>query len=35
MALSKYEYVKDFETPDPLIPNTWLVVRVDGRGFHK
>ncbi|KAJ5711809.1 hypothetical protein N7488_005965 [Penicillium malachiteum] len=35
MANSKYEYVKDFEQPDPLLPNTWIVVRIDGRGFHK
>ncbi|RAL68152.1 hypothetical protein DID88_008862 [Monilinia fructigena] len=35
MANSKYEYVKAFEQPDLLIPNTWIVVRIDGRGFHK
>ncbi|KAH6669374.1 tRNAHis guanylyltransferas-like protein Thg1 [Halenospora varia] len=35
MANSKYEYVKDFEQPDILLPNTWIVVRIDGRGFHK
>ncbi|KAK6583515.1 hypothetical protein PZA11_004591 [Diplocarpon coronariae] len=35
MANSKYEYVKAFEQPDSLIPNTWIVVRIDGRGFHK
>ncbi|KAG4414320.1 Glucose-responsive transcription factor [Cadophora malorum] len=35
MANSKYEYVKSFEQPDLLIPNTWIVVRIDGRGFHK
>ncbi|EGG18533.1 tRNA-histidine guanylyltransferase 1 [Cavenderia fasciculata] len=35
MANSKYEYVKAFEMPDTLIPNTWIVVRVDGRSFHK
>ncbi|OJJ45624.1 hypothetical protein ASPZODRAFT_133480 [Penicilliopsis zonata CBS 506.65] len=35
MANSKYEYVKGFEQPDALLPNTWVVVRVDGRGFHK
>ncbi|KZF22032.1 tRNAHis guanylyltransferase [Xylona heveae TC161] len=35
MANSKYEYVRNFEQPDPLLPNTWLVVRIDGRGFHK
>ena len=31
----RYEYVKTFEQPDTLLPNTWIVVRVDGRGFHK
>ncbi|OJJ74320.1 hypothetical protein ASPBRDRAFT_193048 [Aspergillus brasiliensis CBS 101740] len=35
MANSKYEYVKSFEQPDALLPNTWVVVRIDGRGFHK
>ncbi|KAH6900234.1 putative tRNAHis guanylyltransferase [Thelonectria olida] len=35
MANSKFEYVRNFETPDPLMPNTWIVVRVDGRGFTK
>jgi len=31
----RYEYVKGFEQPDILLPNTWIVVRIDGRGFHK
>ncbi|EAS32217.2 tRNA(His) guanylyltransferase [Coccidioides immitis RS] len=35
MANSKYEYVKSFERDDVLLPNTWVVVRIDGRGFHK
>jgi hypothetical protein len=35
MANSKYEYVKDFEREDVLMRNTWIVVRIDGRGFHK
>ncbi|KAL2820709.1 Thg1 C terminal domain-containing protein [Aspergillus granulosus] len=35
MANSRYEYVKAFEQPDNLLPNTWIVVRIDGRGFHK
>ncbi|KAJ5553722.1 tRNA(His) guanylyltransferase [Penicillium frequentans] len=35
MANSKFEYVKDFEQSDPLLPSTWIVVRIDGRGFHK
>ncbi|KAI9792622.1 MAG: tRNA-His guanylyltransferase [Candelina submexicana] len=35
MANSKYEYVRTFERPDHLLPNTWIVIRIDGRGFHK
>ncbi|KAL4997874.1 Thg1 C terminal domain-containing protein [Aspergillus recurvatus] len=35
MANSRFEYVKTFEQPDTLLPNTWIVVRIDGRGFHK
>jgi tRNA(His) guanylyltransferase len=35
MAKSKYEYVKSFEKDDSLLPNTWMVLRIDGRGFHK
>ncbi|EGD96857.1 tRNA(His) guanylyltransferase [Trichophyton tonsurans CBS 112818] len=35
MANSKYEYVKNFEQSDKLLPNTWIVIRIDGRGFHK
>lgn len=35
MAKSQYEYVKQFEQPDQLLPNTWIVVRIDGRGFTK
>jgi len=35
MANSKYEYVRTFERDELLLPNTWLVVRIDGRGFHK
>ncbi|KAM5440849.1 tRNA-His guanylyltransferase [Microsporum ferrugineum] len=35
MANSKYEYVRNFEQSDVLLPNTWIVIRIDGRGFHK
>lgn len=31
----RYEYVKRFEQTDYLLPNTWVVVRIDGRGFTK
>ncbi|KAJ2328228.1 tRNA-histidine guanylyltransferase 1-like [Coemansia sp. RSA 2673] len=33
MAKSKYTYVRDFEREERLLPNTWLVVRIDGQGF--
>ncbi|UPX13382.1 tRNA(His) guanylyltransferase [Ascochyta rabiei] len=35
MANSKYGYVRSFEQPDVLLSNTWIVVRIDGRGFSK
>ncbi|XP_042300067.1 probable tRNA(His) guanylyltransferase, partial [Sceloporus undulatus] len=35
MAKSKFEYVRDFEAEDACLPNCWVVVRLDGRGFHR
>lgn len=35
MANSQYEYVKKFEQHTPLLPSTFIVVRIDGRGFHR
>lgn len=35
MANSRFEYVRNFELPDPLLPETWIVVRIDGRAFTK
>jgi len=35
MAKSKWEYVKDFEIGDSILPDVFIVVRVDGRGFTK
>lgn len=35
MANSKYEYVKDFEVNDNILPHTWIVIRIDGRAFTK
>lgn len=35
MAKSKFEYVRNFEYEDKLLPNCWIVVRLDGKGFHK
>lgn len=34
MANSRFEYVKTFEEPDPLLRNCWIVARIDGRKFH-
>uniref|UniRef100_A0A158QS87 tRNA(His) guanylyltransferase n=1 Tax=Mesocestoides corti TaxID=53468 RepID=A0A158QS87_MESCO len=35
MANSIYTYVRDFEADSPCLPNTWIVVRLDGQTFHK
>ncbi|KAA1467148.1 tRNAHis guanylyltransferase [Dentipellis sp. KUC8613] len=35
MAGSRFEYVKGFELPDPLLPNTYIVFRLDGHSFHR
>jgi tRNA(His) guanylyltransferase len=35
MAGSKYEYVRSFEADDALLRDTWIVVRIDGRGFSR
>ncbi|KAL7620405.1 tRNA-His guanylyltransferase [Parahypoxylon ruwenzoriense] len=35
LRLRRFEYVKQFEQADTLLPNTWIVVRIDGRGFTK
>ncbi|KAI7835414.1 hypothetical protein COHA_010688 [Chlorella ohadii] len=35
MACSKYEYVKQYELDDRLLPGCWIVVRLDGKGFTK
>ncbi|KAF9570821.1 tRNA-His guanylyltransferase [Mortierella alpina] len=35
MAKSKYEYVKEFEEDDKLLRNVYILVRIDGKGFHK
>jgi len=32
---SKYEYVKAFEQSPTLLRNTFIVIRLDGRAFHK
>ncbi|KAJ6588401.1 tRNAHis guanylyltransferase [Mycena capillaripes] len=35
MAGSKYAYVRNFELPDPLLPGTFMVLRLDGHKFHR
>lgn len=35
MAKSRFEYVKKFEVDDKLFLNSWIVLRIDGKGFHK
>ncbi|KAJ9124213.1 hypothetical protein QFC22_001011 [Naganishia vaughanmartiniae] len=35
MANSRFQYVRSFELADNLLPSTYLVVRVDGKGFHR
>jgi tRNA(His) guanylyltransferase len=35
MANTKYAYVKDFELPDVLLPGTYILLRLDGHGFHQ
>lgn len=35
MANSRFEYVKQFERENFLLPQTFIVIRVDGKGFHK
>lgn len=35
MAKSRFEYVKQFELEDTLLPHCWIVVRLDGKGFTR
>ncbi|KAG6885626.1 hypothetical protein C0993_012044 [Termitomyces sp. T159_Od127] len=35
MAGSKFAYVRNFELPDPLLPDTFMVFRLDGHSFHR
>ncbi|XP_063043842.1 probable tRNA(His) guanylyltransferase [Engraulis encrasicolus] len=35
MAKSKFEYTRNFETDDTCLKNCYIVVRLDGRNFHK
>ncbi|XP_061690708.1 probable tRNA(His) guanylyltransferase isoform X2 [Syngnathoides biaculeatus] len=35
MAKSKFEYVRNFEVEDTCLRNCYIVVRLDGRNFHR
>ncbi len=35
MSHSRFEYVRSYELDDRLVPNCWIVVRIDGKAFHK
>lgn len=35
MACSRFEYVKTYEKDDTILPNVWIVIRIDGKSFHK
>lgn len=35
MSNSKFEYVKNFEIHNELLKNTYIVIRIDGKGFTK
>ncbi|XP_017841503.2 probable tRNA(His) guanylyltransferase [Drosophila busckii] len=34
MACSRFEYVKTYEQDDKILPNVWIVIRIDGKKFH-
>jgi tRNA(His) guanylyltransferase len=35
MSKSKFEYVKEFEIQNELLKSTYIVIRIDGKGFTK
>lgn len=35
MANSRFDYVREFESDDRILPNCWIVIRIDGKAFHK
>lgn len=35
MANSRFDYVRNFEQDDAILPNCWIVVRIDGKAFYK
>lgn len=35
MAGSRFAYVRNFELPDTLLLNTFILLRIDGRSFRR
>lgn len=35
MAESRFAYVRSYELPDPVLPGVYVLIRIDGKGFHK
>jgi len=35
MAGSRFAYVRNFELTDRLLPDTFIVLRIDGHSFHR
>ena len=35
MSNSRFEYVKSFENKNDLLKNTYIIIRIDGKGFTK
>lgn len=35
MANTRFGYVRQYELSDAILPNVFLVVRLDGKGFHR
>ena len=35
MAKSKFEYVRNFEEENLCLPNCYIVIRIDGKNFHR
>ncbi|KAI0294888.1 Thg1 C terminal domain-containing protein [Multifurca ochricompacta] len=35
MAGTRFAYVRKFELPDPLLPGTFILLRLDGHSFHR
>ena len=35
MANTRFAYVREYESADMLLPGCFLVIRLDGKGFHR